>query len=109
MKAWPDELTGTVLRTLLPSRNVTLPVGVPVPGATGLMVAVKVRAWPNSDGLGPAVKAILVVVVIWLTWKLLEVTPLRKAEFAARLVLPAYLASMVCTPTLSVETGKLAT
>ena len=33
-----------------PSRNVTVPVGVPVAGATALTVAVKVTAWPKRDG-----------------------------------------------------------
>ena len=33
-----------------PSRNVTVPVGVPTPGATALTVAVKVTAWPDADG-----------------------------------------------------------
>jgi len=33
-----------------PSRNVTVPVGVPVAGATALTVAVKVTAWPKTDG-----------------------------------------------------------
>jgi len=34
-----------------PSRNVTVPVGVPAPGATAFTIAVKVIAWPNTVGL----------------------------------------------------------
>jgi len=43
-----------------PSLNVTVPVGVPTAGGTGLTVAVSVTVCPNTDGLG--VEARLVVV-----------------------------------------------
>ena len=33
-----------------PSLNCTVPVGVPVAGATGLTVAVNVTDWPKTDG-----------------------------------------------------------
>ena len=33
-----------------PSKKVAVPVGVPEPGATALIVAVKVTVWPNTDG-----------------------------------------------------------
>src|SRR5206468_2428738 len=40
-----------------PSLNVTVPVGVPAPGAVALTTAVKVTVWPNTEGfaseLGP--------------------------------------------------------
>src|SRR5437879_12534108 len=52
--------------TVAPSLNVTVPVGTPVPGATGLTTAVRVTAWPNTDGLGGAVR--LVVVCEFTTW-----------------------------------------
>ncbi|MEU6084281.1 hypothetical protein [Streptomyces sp. NPDC047108] len=32
--------------------KVTVPVGVPEPGATGATLAVKVTAWPDTDGFG---------------------------------------------------------
>jgi hypothetical protein len=35
-----------------PSKNVTLPVRVPAPGATGRTVAVKVADCPKTDGFG---------------------------------------------------------
>ena len=44
------ELKVAVPKVAAPSRNVTVPVGVPVAGATGLTVAANVTAWPNSDG-----------------------------------------------------------
>ena len=41
--------------------KVTVPVGVPVAGATGLTVAVNVTDWPKSDGLTEDVGAVVVV------------------------------------------------
>ena len=34
-----------------PSMNVTVPVGIPEPGASPVTVAVNVIDWPNTDGL----------------------------------------------------------
>ncbi len=53
----------TVPRADAPSLNVTVPVGVPAPGATAATVVVKVIDWPKTDGLGPAVRTIVVVVL----------------------------------------------
>ena len=33
-----------------PSRNVTVPVGIPEPGASAVIVAVNVTDWPKTDG-----------------------------------------------------------
>ena len=33
-----------------PSKNWTVPVGVPAPGAVAFTVAVKVMGWPKTDG-----------------------------------------------------------
>src|SRR5262249_49397210 len=44
-------LTGAVPRTTLPSMKVTVPVGVPDPGARTETVAVKVTDWPVAAGL----------------------------------------------------------
>ena len=41
----------------VPSRKVTVPVGVPAPGAFALTVAVKVTLWPNTEGLVAEVTA----------------------------------------------------
>jgi hypothetical protein len=43
-------VTGPVPRVVVPSRKVTVPVGVPVAGATAVTVAVKVTDWPSDDG-----------------------------------------------------------
>ncbi len=44
-----------------PSLNVTVPVGVPAPGAVAEMVAVKVTDWPKTDELGDAKSAVVVL------------------------------------------------
>src|SRR5256885_16516257 len=49
------------LQLWVPSLTVTLPVGVPLPGAFATTVNVKLTAWPTADGLG--VCAVIVVVV----------------------------------------------
>ena len=56
----------TVASTVAPSLKVTVPVGTPVPGATGLTTAVNVTAWPITEGFGGAVR--LVVVCELTTW-----------------------------------------
>jgi hypothetical protein len=43
-------VTGPAPRVVVPSRKVTVPVGVPVAGATAATVAVKVTDWPSEDG-----------------------------------------------------------
>ncbi|MFE7546367.1 hypothetical protein [Streptomyces platensis] len=43
----------------------TVPVGVPAPGATGATVAVNVTDWPTTDGSGDDVTT--VVVDAWFT------------------------------------------
>ena len=46
---------------LPPSRNVTDPVGVPVPGATAVTVAVNVTDWPKTEGFSDEVTAVAVL------------------------------------------------
>ena len=55
-----------VPKVVVPSSNLTLPVGVPVPGAVGVTVAVNVSDCPNVEGSGVAAVK-LVVVAAWLT------------------------------------------
>ena len=47
--AWPEARAAVPMDTPL-SRKVTVPVGVPEPGATAATVAVKVTLWPFTDG-----------------------------------------------------------
>src|SRR5262249_60417660 len=49
--AVPPAPTATVPRTTSPSLNVTVPVGVPTPGATAATPTLKVTAWPVTAGL----------------------------------------------------------
>jgi hypothetical protein len=57
--------SAAVPSVVVPSLKVIVPVGVPVPGATALTVAVSVTGWLSVDGLGDALSK--VVVEIWLT------------------------------------------
>src|SRR5205809_921127 len=50
----------TVASVMLPSRKLTVPVGVPAPGAPALTVAVKVTAWPNTAALAEEITVVLV-------------------------------------------------
>jgi hypothetical protein len=45
---------------VVPSLNVTVPVGVPLPGAVVLTVAVNVTDWPNTDGFVDDATVVLV-------------------------------------------------
>ena len=58
--AWRLLLSVAVPRMVLPSLKVTVPVGVPEPGALALTVAVKVTACPSADGLSEEVRVVAV-------------------------------------------------
>src|SRR5437868_11647148 len=55
-------LSVPVPKVAAPSLKVTVPVGVPEPGALAVTVAVNVTDWPKTDGAG-AVEDTTVVVV----------------------------------------------
>jgi hypothetical protein len=59
--AVPVEFNLTVARTVLPSRNVTVPLGVPEPGAAVFTVAVNVTDCPSTDELAELATVVLVV------------------------------------------------
>ena len=59
--ALPVAFNVAVPIAVVPSMNVTEPVGTPVAGATGATVAVRVTACPTVEGLGVVVR----VVVVW--------------------------------------------
>src|SRR5262249_59299478 len=48
-----------VPNVVAPSLKVTVPVGVPAPGAVALTVAVKVTPWPDTEGLSEEVTAVV--------------------------------------------------
>jgi hypothetical protein len=54
---------------VVPSWKVTVPVGVPAPGALAVTVAVNVTAWPNTEGLAEAVTIVLVpsALTVWVS------------------------------------------
>jgi hypothetical protein len=58
--AWPEAFRVLVLSVLVPSLNVTLPVGTAVPGALATTVAVKVTLWLWLDGLSDEVTELVV-------------------------------------------------
>ena len=45
---------------VVPSRKVTVPVGVPAPGADTLIVTVNVTFWPDVDGLAEELSVVVV-------------------------------------------------
>jgi hypothetical protein len=71
------------LQFWVPSLTVTVPVGVPLPGALAATVNVKLTAWPTADGFGvwPAIVVVVLArLTVWATPA--EVLP-------AKLTLPA--------------------
>ena len=58
--ATPEPLRVPVPMVVAPSLKVTLPVGVPVAGETGLTVAVNVTDWPYVEGLADVVTVVVV-------------------------------------------------
>ncbi len=51
------------------SLKVTVPLGVPLPGATAFTVAVKVTAWPDTEGLAEEPTAVVVAaaLTVWVS------------------------------------------
>ena len=54
-QAWPEALSATVWLSPPGPVKVTVPVGVPDPGALVVTVAQTVTDWPHTDGFGVAV------------------------------------------------------
>src|SRR5438874_878935 len=75
-----------VASELVPSLKVTFPVGVPLPGETGLTVAVNVTDCPNTDGL--ADEETVVVVLPGVTVSVPESVAVKLPEGAWTAALP---------------------
>jgi len=60
------ELIGTVAINVVPSKNETVPVGVPTAGGTGLTVAVKVMKFADRIVDADAVRLVVVAGVLLL-------------------------------------------
>src|SRR5207244_658538 len=99
--AWPLDPRVTLGWAVPSRRNVTVPVGVPAPGATAATVAVKVTAWPNTVGLGDA--ATVMALLPWFT-----VTVLDAEVLLVKVLSPPYSAVIEWLPTLSVLRAKVA-
>src|SRR2546430_16471575 len=56
------------LQLCVPSLTVTVPVGVPLPGALVVTVNVKVTAWPSADGFGVCPVMAVVVAAAFTAW-----------------------------------------
>src|SRR5437868_14831205 len=100
--ATPEALRVPGPRTVAPSRKLTVPVGVPAPGAVAVTVAVNVTDAPTIEGLLPETSAVEVAALF------------TTCESAAVLVLvpkfesPPYAALRVCVPTESVDIASVA-
>ena len=78
--AFAEPSNATVASVVAPSLNTTLPVGLPVPGATADTDAVNVTGCPNADG--DTEGEMTVVVSIWWTTSetVLDVLPVKVAS-----------------------------
>ena len=56
------------LQLWVPSLTVTVPVGVPLPGALADTVKVKLTAWPTADGFGVWLTIVVVVPAVLTVW-----------------------------------------
>jgi hypothetical protein len=76
----------------VPSLTVTVPVGVPLPGALAATVNVKLTAWPVTEGSGVSAVMVVVVAAAFTVWATpADVLPVK-------FPLPAYVALSVLAP-----------
>src|SRR5262249_31903880 len=90
-RAWPLPSSMTRATTFLPTRNVTVPLGAPDPGATAATVAVNVTARPVTAGLADDPRAAAVAARLTVTaapGELLSVKPPLPAKAAVSAWLP---------------------
>jgi hypothetical protein len=99
--AWPPALSVPVPNVVVPSLNVTVPVGVPLPGAVAATVAVNVTACPKTDGFTDEVTDVLVAALFTVWVSVVDVLALKLAS-------PPYVAVMECDATVSVEIENVA-
>ena len=79
------ELRVTDPREVEPSKNSTVPVAVPTPGETGLIVAVKVTDSPKTEGFTEAVNVVVVFARMLATCTALPLVPPKEVTTAVRL------------------------
>src|SRR5262249_13572045 len=91
--AWPLAFSVPVPSMVVPSRKFTVPLGVPVPGAVTLTVAVKVTHWPKTGGLGETVNVVGVALDVVTVAVLLDIAMLPETS-------PAVLMSLIVVATV---------
>src|SRR5436189_134779 len=103
--AWPL-LSVPVPKVVAPSLKVTVPEGVPAPGALAVTVAVNVTDWPDTAGFVADDSAVVVATTVggaaftvWLSAA--EVLPVKLAS-------PPYTAVIEWLPTVKLEVVKVA-
>src|SRR3989442_83449 len=101
MLAVPPAPTLLLPRTVAPSLKLTVPLGAPAAGAVTLSVAVSVTLCPNTEGLAALLKAAEVA-------PLLTVWVRADDVLVLKLPSPLYCAEIACSPTLRLETLRLA-
>src|SRR5712691_11100062 len=96
-------LSVPVPRVVKPSLKVTVPLGVPAPGATGLTVAVKITDWPNTEGLAEEVTVVVVSALLTVNVPLPVARSLVDvAALTAKVVVPAGVALVVLTVSVDI-------
>ena len=78
-----------------------MPVGVPVPGAVAVTAAVKLTAWPKTEGFADELTNVEVLALFTVC------PPERVPVLVAKFALPLYTAVTVVLPTGKVETDAL--
>jgi hypothetical protein len=94
------ELSALVANELVPSLNVTVPVGVPVPGEVAVTVAVRVTDWPDTEGLTDDARTVPLLALVTVCVTTPEVLVLK-------LLSPPYTAVMLCADTESADVAKV--
>ncbi len=67
----------TLPSELEPSLKVTVPVGVPLPGAPAETVAVKVTDWPKTDGFADDVTEVPVASLVTVSVRIDDTMPVK--------------------------------
>jgi hypothetical protein len=75
--AWPEPLSVPVPSVVAPSLKVIVPVGVPLPGALTVTVAVKVTDCPDTDGLADELREVVVLALVTVWVSTADVLPLK--------------------------------
>lgn len=94
-------LSGPEPKVVAPSFNVTVPVGVPLPGAAGDTVAVNFTPCPTTEGFADDTSTVVVPAMFTVCMSVLDV-------LAEKLLLPPYAALIEWLPRLSVEVLNVA-